>query len=206
MVTVLPVQNKKFPGDQEELTEVAGTDEEAKSHLHEFGKSCDALSWNHCTQRHTDRKQNGIAERALRRVREGTSAVMWRSGLENEWWADSMECYYYLRNIQDLLSGGKTPYERRFGMPFNGSVIPSGAMVEYHTISAKYRTRLQQFGPKVLPGKFLGYASPAGEIWKGDILNADIENWSRWTHLKSLTPMKGENFKCIYIYSRRWNN
>ena len=26
-----------------------------------------------------------------------------------------MECYTYLRNIQDLLSDGKTPYERRFG-------------------------------------------------------------------------------------------
>ena len=35
-----------------------------------------------------------------------------------------MECYCYLRNIQDLLSDGKTPYERRFGMRFNGPVIP----------------------------------------------------------------------------------
>ena len=29
-----------------------------------------------------------------------------------------MECYTYLRNVQDLLSDGKTPYERRFGKPF----------------------------------------------------------------------------------------
>ena len=48
-----------------------------------------------------------------------------------------MECYCYLRNIQDLLSDVKTPYERRFGMPFNGPTIPFGAMVEYHPISAK---------------------------------------------------------------------
>ena len=26
-----------------------------------------------------------------------------------------MECYTYLRNVTDLLSDGKTPYERRFG-------------------------------------------------------------------------------------------
>ena len=26
-----------------------------------------------------------------------------------------MECYTYLRNVIDLLSDGKTPYERRFG-------------------------------------------------------------------------------------------
>ena len=63
-----------------------------------------------------------------------------------------MECYCYLRDIRDLLSDGKTPYERRFGKPFNGPVIPFGAMVEYHLISAKDLSRLHQFGPKVLPG------------------------------------------------------
>ena len=71
-----------------------------------------------------------------------------------EWWADSMESYFYLRHIQDLLSDGKTPYERRFGIPFDGPVFPFGAMVEYHPISAKDISRFHQFGPKVLPGMF----------------------------------------------------
>ena len=65
-------------------------------------------------------------------MKEGTSVVLLQSCLGNEWWADSTECYCYLRNIQDLLSDGKTPYERRCGMPFDGPVIPFGAMVEYH--------------------------------------------------------------------------
>ena len=86
----------------------------------EFGKSCEELSWNHCTSTPHRSETNGIAEGAVRRVNEGTSAVLLQSGLGNEWWADSMECYCYLRNIQDLLSDGKTPNERRFGMPFNG--------------------------------------------------------------------------------------
>ena len=64
---------------------------------------------------HTDRRQMRIAERAVRRVKEGTSAVLLQSGLNESWWADSMECYTYLRNVTDLLSDGKTPYERRFG-------------------------------------------------------------------------------------------
>ena len=67
-----------------------------------------------------------------------------------------MECCTYLRNIQDLLSDEKTPDERRFGVPFNGPVIPFGAMAEYHPISAEDLSRLHQFGPKVLPGIFLG--------------------------------------------------
>ena len=86
-----------------------------------------------------------------------------------------MECYTYLRNIQDLLSDGKTPYERRFGEPFKGLIIPFGSLVEYYLISAKDQSRIHQFGKKVLPGLFLGYALYAGGIWKGDILVADMQ-------------------------------
>ena len=108
-------------------------------------------------------------------MKEGTSAVLLQSGLDENLWADSMECYTYLRNIQDLLSDGKTPYERRFGEPFNGPIIPFGSLVGYYTISAKDQSRIHQFGKKVLPGLFLGYALYAGGIWKGDVMVADIE-------------------------------
>ena len=95
----------------------------------EFGKSYEELSWKHCTSTPHRSETNGVAARAVvRRVEEGTSAVPLQSGLGNEWWADSRECYCYLRNYQDLLSDGKTPYERRFGIPFDGPVIPFGAI------------------------------------------------------------------------------
>ena len=58
----------------------------------EFGKSCEDLSWNHCTSTPHTSETNGIAERAVRRVKEETSAVLLQSGLDKEWWADSMEC------------------------------------------------------------------------------------------------------------------
>ena len=73
----------------------------------EFGKACEDLSWNHCTSTPHRSETNGIAERAVRRVKEGTSAVLLQSGLNESWWADSMECYTYLRNVTDLLSYGK---------------------------------------------------------------------------------------------------
>ena len=50
----------------------------------------------------------------------------------------------------ESLSDAKSPYERRFGIPFNGPVIPFGAMVEYHFISAKHISRPHQFGSKNL--------------------------------------------------------
>ena len=47
--------------------------------------------------------------------------------------------------------------------------------VEYYPISEKDQSRIHQFGKKVLPGLFLGYALYAGGIWKGDVLIADLE-------------------------------
>ena len=102
-----------------------------------------------------------------------------------------MECYTYLRNVTDLLSDGKTPYERRFGQPFKGPIIPFGSLVEYHPITAKDQSRIHQFGKKVLPGLFLGYALYAGGIWKGDVLVADLEEL--------------ETMDASEIYSKRLN-
>ena len=56
----------------------------------EFGKSCEDFSWNHCTSTPHRSETNGIAARAVRRVKEGTSAALLQSGLNESWWADSM--------------------------------------------------------------------------------------------------------------------
>ena len=72
------------------------------------------------------------------------------------------------------------------GNHFKGPIIPFGSLVEYHPITAKDQSRIHQFGKKVLPGLFLGYALYAGEIWKGDVQVTDLErSWRRWTHRKS---------------------
>ena len=49
----------------------------------EFGTSCADFSRNHCTSTPHRSETNGIAERAGRRVKEGTSAVLLQSGLDN---------------------------------------------------------------------------------------------------------------------------
>ena len=102
-----------------------------------------------------------------------------------------MECYTYLRNVTDLLSDGKTPYERRFEQPLKGPIIPFGSLVEYNPISAKDQSRIHQLGKKVFPALFLGYALYAGGIWKGDVLIADIEEF--------------ETMDASQIYSKRLN-
>ena len=75
----------------------------------EFGKSCEELSWNHRISTPHRPETNGIAERAARRVKDGTSAVLLQSRLDEKWWADSMECHCH--------------HERRFGEPFKVPLI-----------------------------------------------------------------------------------
>ena len=171
----------------------------------EFGKACEDLSWNHCTSTPHRSETHGIAERAVRSVKEETSAVLLQSGLIEEWWAYSLECYWNLRNIQDLLSGGKT---RRFGITFNGPIIPFGATVEYNTVSAQDISRLHQFGPKVLPGIFLVYVLCAGESGKETLWSQTLKKWRRWTHLNSTpegsmsTPQRSGNFIFPFAYGK----
>ena len=79
----------------------------------------------------------------------------------------------------------------RFGQPFKGPIIPFGSLVECYPTSAKDQSRIHQFGKKVLPGLFLGYALYAGGIWKGDVLVADLEEL--------------ETMDASEIYSKRLN-
>ena len=92
-----------------------------------------------------------MAERAVRGVKEGTSAVLSQSGLGNEWWAGSMECYFYLRNIQDLLSDGKTPMKDDLE---NHSKAQLLRLVQWLNIILLLRRTSQ--------GIFLGYVLIAG--------------------------------------------
>ena len=57
---------------------------------------------------------------------------------------------------------GRRPQKDILGNQFEGPIIPFGSLVEYHPKAAKDQSRILQFGKKVLPGLFLGYALYAG--------------------------------------------
>ena len=124
-----------------------------------------------------------------------------------------MECYTYLRNVTDMLSDGKTPFERRFGKPFTGPIIPFGSLVEYHSFTAKDQSRIHQFGKKILPGLFLGYALYSGGIWKGDVLVADREELETMDaseiysiRLNAKELIFSQRKRRIYFSNSRWTN
>ena len=60
-------------------------------------------------------QDNGIAERAVRRVIEGTRCCLLQSGLCHAWWKEAMRAYCYNRNVCDVVeSTGKTPLRAPF--------------------------------------------------------------------------------------------
>ena len=128
----------------------------------EFAKACEDLSWNHCTS--TPHRSEKV------RLRYCCNQVWMKSGGQIP-----RNAFPICETFRISCLMGKTPYEKRFGEPFNEPIIPFGSLVKYYPISAKDQSRIHQFGQKVLSGLFLGYALYAGGIWKGDMMVADVE-------------------------------
>ena len=57
-------------------------------------------------------------------------------------------------------------------------------MVGYHPNSVNDQSRLHEFGKKVLPGIFFGYALYTGGIWKGDVMVADVEELDKFGRVR----------------------
>ena len=142
----------------------------------EFEKALDEMSMSHDTSTPHRSQTNGVAERAVRRAKEGTTCALIQSEWNEEKWPEAMMCYHFLRNVTDLLANtGKTAYESRFQKAFKGPKIPFGAEVTYLPITEKDIKRLHKFGPKVLSGIFQGYEQQAGGGWSGDLIGNDWE-------------------------------
>ena len=96
----------------------------------EFKKALEDLGWCHDTSTPYRPQTNGVVERAVRRVKEGTSCALYQSGWAVQWWLEAMACYCFLRNIADVQKDGHTAYQSRFLQEFKGLSVPFGAEVE----------------------------------------------------------------------------
>ena len=160
----------------------------------------------------TDQRLTGVAERTVRRVKEGTSAVLLQSG-PNE------SCGQILWNVFPICETSQTCclMGKRLVKDVLGSHLKDllFLLVQWLSITLSLRKTSQEsinFGKKVLPGLFLGYALYAGGLWKGDVLIADLEEletmdaseiYSKRLNAKEVIfPQKGE-----FIFSNsRWTN
>ena len=140
-----------------------------------FGKSCEDPAWNHRTSTPHRSETNGTAERAVSRVNEGNISCI--IAIRLGW--KTVGGFYGM-----LLLSAKCPrppgrrensvWEKIWRI-FQRTNYSISALVEYLPNSERDKARIYQFGKKVLPGIFPGFALIAAGIWKGDILIVDIE-------------------------------
>jgi hypothetical protein len=103
----------------------------------ELRKACDVLNYSQDTSTPHRPQSNGVAERAVRRCKEGTSCQIQQSGFMAAWWDWAMPAFCALYNItEQIMIKGKltTPYQAKFGEDaffLKGDIIPFGAELEY---------------------------------------------------------------------------
>ena len=151
-------------------------------------------------------------ESAVRTITKGTFALLLQSGLNEILWTDSME--YNLRNIQDLLSDGKTSCEKRFYELFREQIIPFGSLYECHSRSTKDKSRIHKFCKTVLSDIFIGNVLYVGWIWM-ERKRYGCGSWGAgksWTHQKCTRKdsmrKRRQRLKVVQIHipNRRWNS
>ena len=213
-VTGFLVQNKNFSGNGRASSNISRADIRSTSDFYtgislEFGKDCEDLSWNHRTSTSLRSQTNGIPGLAVRRVKEGTSAIPLQSGLDEKVVGIFHGMLRFCaQHSRPPIRREQTPSERRFGEPFNGPIKPFGSMVQHQPVSAKDQERLHQFGKKVLPATFLGYALHAvGILARRYPRTRQLRNNKIWTHQKSmLADSMQEKYSCqskeMNFYSR----
>lgn len=134
--------------------------------------SCDvATTYPH----HTGPQSNGVAERVVRRVLEGTPAVIMKSGLPRDWWSEAAHCYCLLRNANDKIEPEKTPpYEARHDNLLRGRLLPFGASYSYKPATKRDIAVAKKFDGKVRKGILKGYPLQSGGLlgdWPGDVIH-----------------------------------
>ena len=133
----------------------------------EFIKALDDLELLHDTSTPHRPQTNGVAERAVRRVKEGTHVTLEQSGAVAAFWQAAMLCYVFLRNVTDRLTDGHTAYYRRFGCEFKGPRIPFGAEVSYLPVAPQHPKEAKEYSQR-RRGIFVGYEMQAGGDWGSD--------------------------------------
>ena len=89
----------------------------------ELIKDLKDLKWMHDTSTPHRSESNGVAGRAVRKVKEGTACALVQSASDEAWRGEAMTCFCFLKNVVDQ-TGEETSCKRRFGFDFAGPFDP----------------------------------------------------------------------------------
>ena len=111
---------------------------------------------------------NGVAERAVKSVLEGSRCLLSQANLPMHFWPAAVRCFTHLHNVTFKGNTNVTPWQARFGVKFpDKDIHPFGCIVDYKPSPVKGKV-LHKFEPHSAKGVFLGYHLVPGSKWKGD--------------------------------------
>jgi hypothetical protein len=159
-------------------------------------------------------QSNGVAERAVRRVLEGTRTILMQAGLPPPFW--SFACRHFCFSHNTKMWEGDSPWNGRFGKGhFKGPHIPFGCLVDFLPVSP-LRSEKPKFGPNAVPGIFLMYVLAPGCVWKGHVMvaalsefdNVDFakDDWARDVRtqtVKEVSVPTGGDHRSEYVFPLR---
>ena len=174
------------PGNSAKYVYLDGAGEFEKA-LNELEASSDG-KWLHDKATPYRPQTNGVAERAVRKTKEGTSAALVQAGIGEEWWHLAMECFCYLHCIVDKGADNLTAYKRRYKVDFEGPIYPFGCAVSYLP-SRDDEERIHSLGKKTLDGIFVGYELHAGGKWSGNLKILDRDAMATAETVHEVHPM-----------------
>jgi len=108
-------------------------------------------------------QSNGVAERAVRTVLEGTRTLLEHAGLVPPFWTYACRHFCFVSNV--LCLDGDSPWQRRHNAgPFKGQLYPFGCLVDIFP-TLPQRDGVPKFATVAVPAIFLGYVVEPGGRW-----------------------------------------
>ena len=139
---------------------------------------------------------NGIAERLVRTLLDGSRTLLEQSGFPLSFWPLAMRCFSVLYNVTHQHEDSSTPWTRRHGQEFDGELVPFGALVNFMP-SPEELKRQPKFAPRAMPGVFLGYELSPGGAWKKVYIVASLED------CRSIVGPCDGHFRCPHLHRTR---
>ena len=141
----------------------------------EMARAAKVLGISHDTSTPARPQNNGIVEREVRRVLEGSRSALFHSGFHPRWWAWATKYFCHAYNITNRL-GRTSPWVERFGDPFTGIVRPFGSLVYAIPSTSVKKKKPLKFAPKAAPMLFMGWEFHTGMTWSGDYYVLPIDD------------------------------
>ena len=116
----------------------------------ELNAAARQMGWVHPKATPGRPDNNGVAERAVRRVIGGARTILEHAGLNPSWWPLATKHFCVTHNIEEV--AGTSPFKVRFpNSSFDGEQLPFGCLIDFKPSPVKGKVA-PKFAPKAMPG------------------------------------------------------